>query len=138
YAIVQEHGGRIRLESTPNAGVSFIVELPINAYGGRPLHADSNRTASSLKDQRASVQTSNRRHSILVVEDEARLASAVVDALQDAGYTVEHAADGEEAIASVRARRHDLVLCDLKMPRLDGQAFYAMLQSAAPQLARHV
>ena len=138
YAIVQEHGGRIRLESAPSAGVSFFVELPVNAYGGRSQPSGSKAILRSVKDQRASVQASNQRRSILVVEDEAPLANAVVDALQDAGYTVEHASDGEEAIASVRARPHDLVLCDLKMPRLDGQAFYGMLQSVAPQLARRV
>jgi signal transduction histidine kinase len=34
YAIVQEHGGRIRLESRPNAGASFYVEMPVTGAGG--------------------------------------------------------------------------------------------------------
>ena len=65
--------------------------------------------------------------SMLVVEDEAALASAVADALRDAGYVVERAADGEEALARVKAQAFDLVICDLKMPRLDGMAFYQTL-----------
>ena len=42
--------------------------------------------------------------SILVVEDEAALAAAVTEALRDAGYNVEHAADGEEALERVSAQ----------------------------------
>jgi two-component system cell cycle sensor histidine kinase/response regulator CckA len=76
--------------------------------------------------------------SVLVVEDEAKLASAVVDALRDAEYVVEHARDGEEALEMVRAHAFDVVICDLKMPRLDGKAFYRALEDAAPQLAKRV
>ena len=49
-----------------------------------------------------------------------------------------HAADGEEALTAVKGRAFDLVICDLKMPRLDGQAFYASLVQAVPALASRV
>ena len=75
---------------------------------------------------------------ILVVEDEAALAAAVTDALRDVGYVVEHAADGEEALVKVREQSFDLVVCDLKMPRLDGKAFYRTLAAVAPGLAKRV
>jgi len=76
--------------------------------------------------------------SILVVEDEAKLASAVVDALRDAGYLVDHAEDGEMALEKINEQAFDAVICDLKMPRLDGKAFYRMLEAAAPGLAKRV
>ena len=76
--------------------------------------------------------------SLLVVDDMAQLASAVVDALRDAGYVIDCAADGEEALAKVLALSFDLVICDLKMPRLDGKAFYRQLEAAAPALAARV
>ena len=131
YAIVQEHGGRIRLESRPERR--------------------ARRSTSSCRSPAPSCRRRRRRArgspgpteavagaSILVVEDEAKLASAVVDALRDAGYLVEHAADGEEALAQVKAQAFDLVICDLKMPRLDGKAFYRTLSAAAPGLAKRV
>ena len=90
YAIVQEHGGRIRLESRPGVGASFYVELPVTGAQAA-AGAGVARGATAPVDAIAGA-------SILVVEDEAALASAVVDALRDAGYIVEHAADGEEAL----------------------------------------
>jgi CheY-like chemotaxis protein len=75
---------------------------------------------------------------VLVVEDETALAAAVTDALRDAGYVVEHASDGEEALMRVKAQSFDLLICDLKMPRLDGKSFYRLLSTAVPALAKRV
>jgi signal transduction histidine kinase/CheY-like chemotaxis protein len=131
YAIVQEHGGRIRIESRPGGGASFFVELPITGASQAPPPSRTRR----VKPTPAAARTSA---SILVVEDETQLASAVVEALQDAGYTVEHAADGEEALARIEARPHDLIVCDLKMPRLDGKAFFRKLEATSPTMRPRV
>ena len=58
--------------------------------------------------------------SILVVEDERRIAQIATDYLQHAGFAVIAAADGEEALAVARERPPDLVVLDLGLPRLDG------------------
>jgi signal transduction histidine kinase/CheY-like chemotaxis protein len=129
YAIVQEHGGRIRLESRPNVGASFYVELPV--MGAKLAPAQASQSGSGQPEVVAGA-------SILLVEDEAALAAAVTDALRDVGYLVERAADGEEALAKVKEQSFDVVVCDLKMPRLDGKAFYRTLAAAAPGLAKRV
>jgi two-component system NtrC family sensor kinase len=129
YAIVQEHGGRIRLESRPGIGASFYVELPVT--GARLPPTPLIRARGGQLDAIAGA-------SILVVEDEAKLASAVLDALRDAGYIVDHAADGEEALSKIAVQAFDLVICDLKMPRVDGMAFYKRLSAAAPGLSKRV
>jgi signal transduction histidine kinase/BarA-like signal transduction histidine kinase len=129
YAIVQEHGGRIRLESRPGIGASFYVELPVTGTKLPP---------APLSQARSDETEAIAGASILVVEDEAKLASAVVEALRDAGYIVDHAPDGEEALNKVQAQAFDLVICDLKMPRVDGMAFHRMLAAAAPGLAKRV
>jgi signal transduction histidine kinase len=130
YAIVQEHGGRIRLESRPGAGASFYVELPVSG-GKLPAAPVARRRFERPPKSVAGA-------SILVVEDESALATAVSEALRDAGYRVERASDGEVALEKVRQHTFDLVICDLKMPRLDGQSFYRGLTDVAPRLARHV
>src|SRR5438093_812745 len=114
----------------PNRGASFYVELPVS--GAKLPPAPVRRVSFDAPAESAAGA------SVLVVEDEAKLASAVVDALRDAEYTVEHARDGEEALELIGAHAFDVVICDLKMPRLDGKAFYRALEDAAPELARRV
>jgi two-component system NtrC family sensor kinase len=130
YAIVQEHGGRIRLESRAPAGASFYVELPVS--GGTLPNTPSSTSA------RPTPSEISAGASILLVEDETALASAVSDALRDAGYLVQRASDGEEALELMSAHSFDLVVCDLKMPRLDGKAFYRTVTEQSPELARRV
>ena len=75
---------------------------------------------------------------MLLVEDEPALATAVADALTDAGFRVDRAGDGEEALGRVREHTYDLVICDLKMPRLDGAAFYREVAHIAPALQKRM
>jgi PAS domain S-box-containing protein len=130
YAIVQEHGGRIRLESAAGKGASFYVELPVT--GAKPA------TAPSSPPRFHATPAPATGAAILVVEDEAALATAVIDALGDAGYVVEHAADGEQALKKVTERAFDAVVCDLKMPRVDGKTFFRTLTTVSPALSKHV
>jgi len=58
---------------------------------------------------------------ILVVEDEPALREAYAEALAMQGYAVRTAADGEEALAEMESHPVDLVLSDLKMPRMGGE-----------------
>ena len=59
-------------------------------------------------------------HTILVVEDEPRIAAIAADYLRHAGYTVVVARDGAEALNRVGASRPDLVVLDLGLPAIDG------------------
>ena len=130
YAIVQEHGGRIRLESRSNAGASFYVELPVTGAKLPPV--------PTVRERVVRTPPAVAGASILLVEDEAALATAVSDSLRDAGYSVDRAADGQEALGKIKDHAYDLVICDLKMPRLDGKALYRTLSASAPNLARRV
>jgi DNA-binding NtrC family response regulator len=62
------------------------------------------------------------RTSILVVDDEENLRNLLSKILSDGGHVVETAADGEAALAKYKASRYDLVLLDLKLPKLDGMS----------------
>jgi PAS domain S-box-containing protein len=128
YAIVQEHGGRIRVEER-SQGASFLVELPVSDVGLTRKTPRAQGTPSMKAVQGATV---------LLVEDERALAAAVSEALTDAGLKVDHAGDGEEALARVRQKNYDAVVCDLKMPRVDGMMLYRAMAAATPALARRV
>lgn len=142
YAIVQEHGGRIWVESKAlalrspkgeggKAGTSFFIELPVT---GQHLNAPPARGA---QQQPISLEAFKGLR-VLVVEDEPALAVAVSEALADAGFTVDRAGDGEEGLTRLTEARYDLIVCDLKMPRIDGMQFYRAMAAATPALARRV
>jgi DNA-binding response OmpR family regulator len=57
---------------------------------------------------------------ILLVEDEERLARPLVMGLREEQYVVDHARDGEEALWYASAEHHDLVVLDLRIPKIDG------------------
>ncbi|WP_258102232.1 sigma-54-dependent transcriptional regulator [Marinoscillum pacificum] len=57
---------------------------------------------------------------ILVVDDEKTIRQALTEILEDESYEVSQAADGEEAWGLLESNQYDAVLCDIKMPKLDG------------------
>ena len=70
---------------------------------------------------------------ILVAEDEEILRVNLCEFLERAGYRVQGAADGEEALALARAEDFELVITDIRMPRLDGIALLKHLIAERPE-----
>lgn len=60
---------------------------------------------------------------ILIIDDERSIRNVLKDILTNEGFKVEEAADGEEGIKKFSSTSFDLVLCDIKMPKLDGLEF---------------
>ncbi len=130
YALVKEHGGRIWLRSDGERGASFFVELPVTVRAADPAPSAAAASAVSLEAFRGA--------RVLVVEDEPALAVAVAEALGDAGFVVDRAGDGEEGLTRLAEQSYELIICDLKMPRIDGMQFYRAMAAATPALARRV
>jgi len=57
---------------------------------------------------------------ILVVEDDAKIASFVVNGLKQSGFAVDHCADGQEALARALTISYDAAVVDLMLPKMDG------------------
>jgi CheY-like chemotaxis protein len=131
YALVQEHGGRIWVRSEGRTGASFCVELPVAMRPAPPAGSAAPQPASVSLDQFKGAR-------VLVVEDEPALAVAVSEALGDAGFVVDRAGDGEEGLTRLAEQSYELIICDLKMPRIDGMQFYRAMAAATPALARRV
>src|SRR5437762_13673598 len=72
---------------------------------------------------------------VLVVDDDRQLASALQWILADENFLVDIAFDGEEAMLKVKAHEYDVVICDLKMPKLQGDQFYLQVKKIRPSLS---
>ena len=119
YGIVHQHGGEVTFENQSGSGARFVVELPLVAVQPRDPEA-----SLSLGAEREPNVTRGR---ILVVEDEPTVAQLIVDVLREEGHQVEAVLDSQEGLTMLSRGSYDLVLCDLRMPRLDGPAFYDTL-----------
>lgn len=65
---------------------------------------------------------------ILVVDDEPEIVQFIGDALEDEGFAVSTAADGEEAVDMAVQQRPDLIVLDMTLPRLDGNGVAAAIR----------
>jgi CheY-like chemotaxis protein len=72
--------------------------------------------------------------SILVVDDDPGVRHALVEALLDAGYAVEQASDGLMALKKIARQVPDLILSDVRMPRLDGIGLATTLAPHIPPI----
>ncbi|PRP94062.1 Alginate biosynthesis transcriptional regulatory protein AlgB [Enhygromyxa salina] len=70
---------------------------------------------------------------ILVVDDEDGLREFMTEVLEDEGHEVDQAADGVEALAKLEAAAYQLVLSDLKMPRMGGMEVVRRVRSEQPE-----
>ena len=60
---------------------------------------------------------------LLIIDDEKAIRKTLIEILAFEGYKVDEAADGEEGLKKFKEKAFDLVLCDIKMPKLDGLEF---------------
>jgi len=70
------------------------------------------------------------------VEDDPETSSLLAEALTELGYTVETECEGESGLAKILAQRPDLVLCDVRMPRMSGFEILDRVRAAGPAFAR--
>ncbi len=128
YAIAQEHGGRLTIGPATGRGASFFLELPVSGAHIRVPEAVAAQPLPAVpKGTRA-----------LVIEDELALGDAVAAALSDEGFRVDRAGNGEDALARLRDRHYDVIICDLKMPKVDGMTFFREVSVAMPHIARRL
>ena len=71
---------------------------------------------------------------ILLVEDDAELAAMLKEFLEAYCYRVSAVANGVDALKAVMERSYDLIICDVMMPKMAGDAFYYAVQRVKPAL----
>jgi CheY-like chemotaxis protein len=144
-SVVREHGGLVRVKNSLQGGAIFQLELP--AAAEVPQEKEAPLFESQPKDRaiaaiglpagvgirNATQSRSARGARVLVVEDEPTVARLIGDVLEDEGMNVDVLLDGREALARAARQSYDLVICDMRMPGLDGQHFYnSLVRTGSP------
>jgi PAS domain S-box-containing protein len=125
--IVQQSGGHVTVDSTPNEGASFRVFLPHTTESrGVPAPAREPRSPSARRGS----------ETVLLVEDEGQLRVLARDILRGAGYQVLDAPNAAEAIKT--SQRHagpiHLLVTDVVMPHIGGRELARRLATERPRM----
>jgi GAF domain-containing protein/CheY-like chemotaxis protein len=124
YGIVEEHGGRLSVESRPGVTVftmELLVASPATAAVAPPVIGVAPRMEGRVA---------------LVVEDEPAVQDMVVALLRESGWSVDVAAGGRAALEQLRQRRYHLIVSDIRMPEGSGEELYREAVATDPDLGR--
>jgi signal transduction histidine kinase len=132
YGIVAEHAGHVWVEHAPSGGAQFVVELPLaHEPVLEPAQIQVEPPTGSPTDPSESCGR------LLVVDDELPIRALMNEILGAAGYDVDTAASGEEALRLLESGRYDAVLVDMDLPGITGDALYRVISDRWPALREH-
>ncbi|MGQ9629527.1 MAG: PAS domain-containing hybrid sensor histidine kinase/response regulator [bacterium] len=123
YGIIREHGGRIYAENREGGGAAFTVELPVSGSPSPEVVGDAETEPPDVAGKR-----------VLVVDDEEVVVEFLSRFFEARGCRVDSATNGETALEKMRGGDFDLIVCDLRMPRMGGRELYEWMRRDKPHL----
>ena len=133
YGIVQEHGGEVSVENLPGRGAALTIELPALVVSEFDLASEEPAIHPRVAEPTRAFGVFTERKHILIVEDEPTVADLIADVLSEEGHRVDTLLDSRAALGRLEEKNYSLVVCDLKMPYVDGPGLYrALVRRANP------
>src|SRR5207244_3363173 len=143
--IAREAGGELALVPSSGTGARFVLSLPVAeaavAAPAAPATPPPSPRATAAEARpggapRAVPSLTGVR--VLIVDDEEPVRRPMMRYLTRKGAQVDMASDGMEALTVLRERSADVILADLRMPRMGGIELFAQLEEERPELAARV
>jgi two-component system NtrC family sensor kinase len=123
--MVEAHGGSLSLTPPSGEGACFVIRLPLFRDEKHPIDPDATG---------ASQNVTQIEQTVLVVDDEPEIGQLLAEMLRKLGHRSDVKVSGEAAQAALMERDYDAVLCDLRLPGLDGPALYDWMAEHRPHL----
>lgn len=135
YGIIKEHQGEIAVDTEVGKGTEFSIVLPVLDYT-EYMEMQNN----SLKEEQESYMRSNKADSdrVLIVEDEEIITTLIKGILESDGYSVDLASNGEDALGMIDGSEYIFIVCDIKMPQMDGKEFFNRVKGLNSTLASKI
>ena len=123
YGVVKQHNGAIRVISEPGRGATFEICLPVS---GRITQKDMRKNDA--------IPICKGTETVLIAEDEKGVRTFAARTLEENGYTVLQASDGNEAVELFERNADDIsiVILDVVMPNLSGRGAYERIKRIRP------
>ncbi|MGE0367749.1 MAG: response regulator, partial [Candidatus Dadabacteria bacterium] len=134
YGIIKEHDGNIAVESNAQeGGTVFSITLPV-------LDIKDYLGVDEEEEHVLHIEPADSENGrmVMIVEDEELVTALVTGILESDGYGVEVAINGEEALSKVKGAVYDFIVCDIKMPQMNGKEFYRRLKAMDTGLERRI
>ncbi len=123
--IIEAHGGTLSIDCPSAGGTVFTVVLPVGSE-------------EMTETDTAPVAVAMAQRTVLIVDDEAEIRETLVEILEGDGHRVVTVASGREALEQMNAEHYDVIVTDIRMPDLDGHAFYRAIEERWPSLGARV
>ncbi len=133
HGIVKEHGGSMTVDPGAGTGATFTVELP----GGARARISGPVAAVPAETPAAATPVTEPLR-VLVVDDEPHILHYMQATLESWGHAVVLASNGSQALKRALTQPFDLIICDLRMPRLGGREMYQTLAQMHPAVAERM
>ena len=125
--IIEAHGGSLRLAEPQDGGGCFELRIPVAAG-----------TVAPREKQRTKRKPATRAAAVLIIDDDEGLGDLLSEVLTLGGLRCDVANCGRDAQSMIRSHDYDAIVCDVRMPDLDGPALFRWLESERPQLASRI
>lgn len=124
YGIIKQHNGYINCYSEPGRGTTFRIYLPLIKSGTEKIEQ------AAISEPRGGTET------VLIAEDDTAISKLIKGFLQEFGYAVIDAKDGEEAVRKFMENKDmvQILLLDVVMPRKNGKETFEEIKKIKPDI----